>query len=314
VVKRQGPIRNGFEYLGLLAGYVLLGLLPLCISRGIARIIADIWRAVDKRHRNRVIDQSLASLGISRDAAVRLARDNYRHYVYTVMEVIRLSRVPTERSFDYVHMDGADKRIREVLAEGKGAVFVTGHLGNWEWGCRFLGLIGGCDGVIARLLDNPRIDTFINNIRYTSGLEVWYKTGAIRKAMACLKRNRGFAAVLDQDGGWKGVMAPFLGKPASTMSMPVELAMRTGTPIIVMALLRDDQPMRFKAVYKRLHRPRPDAKHDEETLRLVTEINKDLSEIIMEFPEQWIWILNRWKTVKTQAQEQAEKAAAQVGG
>ncbi len=306
MAERQGSIRNGLEYLGLMAGYVLLGLTPLWLATLIACFIAEGWRTFDKRHRNRVIDQSMASLGISRETAVRLAKDNYRHYVFTVMEVIRLSRVPPERSFEYVHLDGADERIKEALSGGKGAVFVTGHLGNWEWGCRYLGLIGGCDGVIARLLDNPRIDNFVNSIRYSSGLEVWYKKGAIRKAMSCLKRGRGFAAVLDQDGGWKGVMAPFLGKPASTMSMPVELALRTGSPLIVMALLRDGGPMRFKVVGKRLLRPNLDADREKETFRLLTEINKDLSEIIMEYPEQWIWILNRWKTVKTFGEEQKE--------
>lgn len=304
---KQGRIRNSLEYLALAAAYAVLAYAPLFAAKAFARLAADLWRAFDKRHRLRVIEQSCESLGITREQARILARDNYRHYTLSVLEIARLSRLDAQQAIERIDFAGLDKAMQDLLAAGKGAVFITGHLGNWEWGCSGFGVLRLVDGVIARHLDNPLIDAFINRIRARMGVEVWYKVGAIRKAMATLKRGRCFAAVIDQDGGWNGVMAPFLGKPASTMSLPVELAMRTGSPILVMALLRDGEAMRFKATFGKPHLPDPSAPHKEERDRLLKAVNDDLSDIIRRHPEQWIWILNRWKTEKT-----AEEAEAQA--
>lgn len=296
MARNQSALRNRIEYFGLLTAYVLLARLPLPVSILIADAAAFLWRTVDRRHRRRVVEQSMQSLGIDRDAAEELAKRNYRHYAYVLLEILRLARIDPETVMRHVDLGVTAAMFNGALAAGKGMVLATGHLGNWEWGCMGLGRVGRVEGVIARPLDNPLIDAFLNRARLKAGVEVWYKTGAIRKAMGALKHNRGFAAVIDQDGGYNGVMAPFLGREASTMSLPVELAMRNGAPVAVGALMRDGRPMRFKAVVKRLHWPRPDADKEAELRRLLVEVNADLSAIIAEYPEQWIWILNRWKS------------------
>ncbi len=290
-------LRNWLEYAALAFGYAVLAYPPLCIAVFISRVVADIWRLIDKRHCRRVIDQSMASLGIGRDEAAALAKKNYRHYTLTLLEIVRLSRIEPERTFDYIDLNGLRSLIQEPLAAGKGLVVATGHLGNWEWALMVPGQLKLVDGAIARALDNPYIDGFLNRIRTKAGVAVWYKRGAIRNAMASLKRHGGFVVVMDQEGGYHGVMAPFFGRDASTMSIPVELAIRYGAPILVGALVRDGRPMRFKVVCKRLHWPDPESRDSEAELKkLLTAINEDLTDIIREYPEQWIWILDRWKS------------------
>ena len=296
MAKTQSAFRNHVEYAGLLLGSLLLGWTPLFLAKALANALADIWRWIDKRHRRRIIEQSMSCLAIDQPAAERLARDNYRHYMYAVLEIIRLSRMDLKIAMQRLEVGTAEKEVQVALAAGKGVVVITGHLGNWEWGCMALGQVGAVEGVIARSLDNPLIDAAINKTRRRSGVEVWYKQGAIRKAMSALRRARGFAAVIDQDAGRNGVMVPFLGRPASTMSLPVELALRTGSPIIVLALMRDGEVMRFKSVNGPILWPDADADPEQEKMRLLTAVNNELTEIIRNHPEQWIWILNRWKT------------------
>lgn len=305
MARNQSALRNHIEYFGVLLAYVLLGWLPLPVSVLIADAAAFVWRTADRRHRRRVIEQSMRSLGIDRTAAEALAKRNYRHYAYVLLEILRLARTDPETAMRRIDADGCVDAIREVLAAGRGVVVATGHLGNWEWGCTALGRTGVVEGVIARPLDNPLIDRFLNRTRLRSGIGVWYKAGAIRKAMATLKNARGFAAVIDQDGGRNGVMAPFFGREASTMSLPVELAMRLNSPIVVLALLRDGKPLRFKGVVKRLHWPDPEAEKEAELRRLLAEVNADIEEIIRERPEQWIWILNRWKSPRVRGRRAA---------
>lgn len=298
MIKPQSAWRNRIEYLGVAVGYVLLAKTPLVVAVAIAKVLADIWRLVDKRHRRRVVEQSMACLAIDRRRAERLAKDNYRHYVFVILEIMRLSGMTLDEAVLRMDLRECEGIIKSAMGEGRGMVVATGHLGNWEWGCLAFGHLGAADGVIARPLENPLIDAAVNRNRVKAGVEVWYKAGAIRKAMAALKRRRAFAAVIDQDGGYHGVMAPFFGREASTMPMPVELAMRTCSPILVGALVRDGYPMRFKARCRRLHRPRPGTEKEAELRRLLTDINADLCDIIREFPEQWMWLLNRWKSDK----------------
>ena len=306
MAKVQSALRNRVEYAGMLFGSLLLGWTPMFFAKALATVLADIWRIVDKRHRLRVMEQSMSTLGIDKAAAERLVRDNYRHYVYAILEIIRLSRLEPKVAMQRLDTNGVDEKLRVALAAGKGVVVATGHLGNWEWGCMGLGQLGAVEGVIARSLDNPLIDAAINRIRLRSGVEVWYKQGAIRKAMSALKRSRGFAAVIDQDGGRNGVMVPFLGRPASTMSLPVELALRTGSPIIVVGLMRDGDVMHFKASSGEIIWPDVNADPEQEKMRLLTAVNDGLSEIIRNHPEQWIWILNRWKTDRVREKPAAD--------
>lgn len=297
MAKERSWIRNLVEYAGLLAGYVLLAWPPLALSAGIARAAGDIWRLIDKRHRKLAVDQSMDRLGIDEAAAERLVRDNYRHYALAIMEVARLRRLSPAEALRRTNVNGFDEVMQGALAHGKGLVLVTGHVGNWEWGAVVGGMLGDVDGLIARPLDNPHIDRFIREIRERTGATVWDKLGSMRRALAALRSGKAIVAVVDQDGGRKGTPAPFLGKDSSTMSGPVDLAIRTGSPLFVGAMMRDPGPGRFTMVSKRVHWPDPAADPGAERSRLAAEINADLSEIIRAYPEQWIWIHRRWKTV-----------------
>ena len=305
MAENQTTLRDRAGYLGMLIGYLLLGWTPLFFAKALAAVLADVWRLVDTRHRRRIIEQSMAGLGIDRARAERLARDNYRHYAYTLLEIFRLAREDYGKAIRRVDTNGTEARLAEILSSGKGLVLAAGHLGNWEWGCMTLGRNGATKAVIARPLDNPLINAFLNRIRLRSGVEVWNKDGAIRKALAALKRGENFVAVVDQDGGPRGVMVPFLGRPASTMSLPIELAVRVGSPVMAISMMRDGSPMRFKMVFGRVHWPEAEGDPEREKMRLLTAVNDDLCDIIRDYPEQWIWILNRWKTDRVQERPNA---------
>ncbi len=244
------------------------------------------------------MNQSMDRLGISESEARELTKRNYRHYLLFFMEVARLKRMSDAEVDRRTDRNGCDVIMRDILAKGKGMVVVTGHLGNWEWGAVAMGMLGVVHGFIARPLDNPYLDAFINRLRERTGATVWDKYGSMRKGLGALRKGQGLVAVADQDGGKNGCRAPFLGKEATSMTAPVELAIRNGAPVFVGAVMRaGTEDLRFVMVPKRVHWPVAGADPKAEVARLMTEVNADLSEIIREYPEQWIWIHNRWKSV-----------------
>lgn len=296
MITPQRKLRTYAEYALFIWVYWHFVIPPYCVARFFAYIIADLWRTFDKKHSRLVIEHSMDRLGIDAVQAAKLLKDNYRSYALFCVEVSRLRRMGRQEIPLHVDYNGSDRLIQELLAKGKGLIIVTGHLGNWEWGAVMLGLFEGIEGVIARPLDNPLIDKFVIDIREKSGVKVWSKFGALRNALSALKRGKGFVTVIDQDAGGSGIMIPFLGKSASTIGAPADLALRAGSPVLVGAVIRSGKGLHFTLVTKNIHWPDLSADPDTEKKRLLTGINDDLSAIIKEYPEQWIWRHRRWKT------------------
>lgn len=296
MARRQSKIRNWAEYSLVRFFAFWLYWLPLPLTKGFCCVVADIWRLLDRRHREMAVRNSMERLGLDESAARIMVKKNYRHYTFLVIELSRLLYSSMNDAQKTVDAAGVREKILKGLSAGKGMVFLTGHLGNWEWAS----LVEEAHhphtrGFIARPLDNPLIDNLICGMRERGGGTVWQKQGAIRKALGALKEGGMIVAVVDQNGGPHGAIAPFLGKNASTMAAPIDLAIRVGSPIIVGALIRTGEPGTFKTYTGDLIWPNPDAEPAEERVRLLTLANHDFGEIIRRFPEQWIWIHDRWR-------------------
>ncbi len=277
-----------------------LSVLPFGAAAWTGRRLGGLLRTLDRRHRERARAQAADRLGLSGAALDAFVRENFHSYGMAMAEFAWLSRMRAEDFPRYVGgLDAFREFIEGMRAEGKGLILVTAHFGNWEWcnACaRTLGVEGGS---IARPLDNPRVNEFVRSIRERNGLRIFDKAGAIRKALGALKRNNVVGVLIDQDAGRSGVMSPFLGKPASTVTVPVELAMRVGSPMVVAGLRRvsGEGGRRFRMVFNpEPYRAAPGADGKEEAKRLTDALNAGLGDMILGAPAQWFWIHRRWKT------------------
>jgi KDO2-lipid IV(A) lauroyltransferase len=287
-----------------------LSALPLSAAAWAGRRLGDALRLLDGRHRRRVREQAAERLGLSGRALDRFVRDNFHSYGMALAEFAHLSRMNPE-DFEK-HIDGMEPFghfVRSLLEEGKGAILVTAHFGNWEWCNSVARPLGFYGGSIARPLDNPRLNEFVRSVRERNGLRIFDKAGAIRKALGALRENHLVGVLIDQDAGRTGLMSPFLGKAASTLTIPVELAIRTGCPLVTVGLRRNTganarpDGKRFTLVYgTEPYRPDPNADADAgaEAKRLTDALNAGLSAMILDAPEQWFWLHRRWKSVGKQ--------------
>ena len=290
--------RRAVEYYGARVVVFVLSLIPLGAASWLGRRLGDMARLLDKRHRERAEQQSAERLGLDAKAAHEFAKRNFRNYGMSLAEFSHLRRMRPKDFPRYVDLEEFGEFTRALLAEGKGLIFITAHFGNWEWCNSCAAYLKVTGGSIARPLDNPRLNEYVRYIRERNGLKIFDKSGAIRKALGALKNNEIAGVLIDQDAGHQGMMSPFLGKPASTITIPVELAIRTGSPIIVVGLRRGgDGGKRFTMLYTReARRANPEADPDVEVRRLVDQLNDDLGKMIMQAPDQWFWIHRRWKS------------------
>lgn len=304
--------RHIAEHVAVQAMMFVLARLPFRMSLWLGRRFGDIIRVFDRRHRVRAERQSAEILGLSEAEARRFAVENFRQYGMLLAELGLSTRMSWERMRAYLDKDSVEecrKRFESLLAEGHGLIFISAHYGNWEWSILFPGYWGFKGGAIARPMDNLYIDNFLVRNREKSGMHIYYKGRGFRSALRALRANGTVGILADQDAGRQAMLIPFLGKPASTTTIPIEMSMRTGAPMVV-ALLRRNRGKtgpHFIARVSEPIRPNPDAEPNAEARRLAKAMNDGLEKVIMEDPVQWFWIHRRWKTQDVREKDYSAK-------
>jgi len=186
--------------------------------------------------------------------------------------------------------------VDQALAHGRGAIIATGHIGNFELG-------GACLARRYRLLDvvktqrNAPFDQYIQGMRKSLGIETVPMQHSAKRVLKHLHGGGLVSLLLDQDAGNQGVTTSFLGKKASTWPGAARFSIRTGCPVIPMALIRLDDGSHELRISPPLM---PDGIADtpEEVRCFLEQISTAVEIFIRDNPEQWFWVHRRWKSRK----------------
>ncbi|WP_395141259.1 lysophospholipid acyltransferase family protein [Armatimonas sp.] len=173
---------------------------------------------------------------------------------------------------------------------GKGVIGVSGHLGNFEIFARYAAKRGVPLTVVARDPSDPVFGTLVKKIRLRGGYDVVSKGGAsVRKLFVALKKGEAIGLLPDQNSG--DTFIPFLGVPAGTTTGPAALSLKTGAPIVPsFCVMKPDTT--YKIVVQEPLWPQ----EGESETSLMARVNLALEEGIRQYPEQYLWLHNRWKS------------------
>lgn len=285
-----------FHRLLLLAG-VIVRHLNRSHTIALARISGDIVYDLLKIRRTLVeTNLSLTFPEKSGEEVSHIARQVYRNLAENAVEVLRLPLIRT--SEDASRLVDAD--VRDFLAKtrdrNKGAVCVSAHFGNWELLAVSLGLLISPVTVVVKRLKNRDIDRQINLWRGIRGNTVVYKRQALREGLRTLRGGGIMSFLADQSDPKGGFFMDFLGRRTSVFLGPAYLALKTGVPLFVV-MCRRSGGGRYIAAFEEVDTAglcsgKGDA---EELTRRYTRV---LERYILQYPEEWFWLHNRWKRVE----------------
>jgi KDO2-lipid IV(A) lauroyltransferase len=234
------------------------------------------------------------ALGVSPSEARRILIGSFDHFGRAAAEFLRLPRmVPLLGR--YVEVQG-EEHLRAALARGRGVLLLSAHLGNWEYGAAELARRGYPINALGAEQRDPGITDLIARIRSAAGLRPLGKGFDLKLALGCLRRGEALAILLDQDAKSRGIVSPFLGRPASTPIGPVKLAAKTGAVILPSQAIRLPDGVRHLL---RILPPLEEAGGEPlggDLQASVDLCNRVLGEMIREHPEQWLWIYPRWQS------------------
>jgi len=272
--------------------------LPAPVAYGLATALSPGVLAWILAHEARVARRGRGALRNLRIAyrdeltparAARILAGLSRHLAWLVVDFCRMPLVHAGNVHAHMTDRKAEEEIRALLAEGRGLVAVTGHLGAWEMIPHLAAACGMPATVVARPLRSAPLDAWVREVRRAGGTEVVSKWRVLLGLRRALSRGRLVGLLVDEDARERPVFTPFLGTPAATHAAPAWLHRETGAPLAVITAHRVGRG-RFEARIWDVIRDEPDA---EACLR---RVNAALSRAIRARPEQWLWGSRRFAT------------------
>jgi KDO2-lipid IV(A) lauroyltransferase len=206
-----------------------------------------------------------------------------------------LSLWPRLRDGDYVHLDpGGAAVLDDALAGGRGAVVITGHVGNWELLAAAMAHRGYPVTVVARRVNDERFNALVASIRAGAGLRVVDRDDPrlVHTLREDLAQGRIVALLIDQDTRGAGVWVPFFGVPARTPPGAAVLALRARAPLVTAFIER--RPEGGHLI--RLH-PVEDVegRSRDRIVALTARMTAAIEAQIRHNPAEWVWWHQRWR-------------------
>ncbi|MFT6943820.1 MAG: KDO2-lipid IV(A) lauroyltransferase [Yoonia sp.] len=226
---------------------------------------------------------------MKRSARMKLGQDMGRHMGRTLFEIYHDAEFQTQHHKFRVSGPGLDA-LKEANAAGKGAIIVSGHFGQWEAVRAAIKMNGMESGAVYRPHKNRHYER-----RILAGIEAGGKpilaTGRVgTKALVRHVRNGGIISILLDEKYSEGVRIPFLGHDALTSLSAAQLALKYDLLMIPSYGIRIEDGNAFRVEFEA-----PISHTD--SITMTRDFNDSLSARIMEYPEQWYWMLRRWDDV-----------------
>jgi KDO2-lipid IV(A) lauroyltransferase len=287
--------------------------LPLPLARLLAAALAGLLYLLTPRWRA-IAQNNLHAAFPDLDAARRgqIVRGVYDNLGRVALAVARMPRLSAANIGEWIEYEGFE-HYEQALKRGRGALFMTAHLGNWELSAFSHALFGNPMHVMVRPLDNPWLDRLVDRYRRLGGNQTIRKQEAGLRVLRALRNNEAVGILIDQNTtGEDRVFVDFFGRKASATSAFVKIAQRSGAAVIPgFALWRPETGRYVLKFYPPLEWSRT-ADAEADLVRNTQLCQSVLEGVIREQPEQWLWIHRRWKTQPDErANEGGEAAGSQ---
>ena len=296
---KRGKIKTSLEYAlarTLVAG---LGILPrpmaVAVGIGVARVASHVPSSLLRTGQRNL---KLAFPEKSEEERRELLRGCFENLGRLLGEFSQLPRATPDSLRALIEYDQVGlSHLREAEKNGKGIIFLTGHVGVWELLSFGWSALEYPISFLVRPIDNPRIEEMIERIRTRFGNRAIDKKSAARESLRVLRGGGTLGILSDLNTQpHEGVFVPFFGKLACTTAGIATLALKTDAIVIPTCAVWDKHRKRYffhgdpPIELVRTGDPRKDVEVN--TARFAAAVER----MVRLYPDQWLWIHKRWKT------------------
>lgn len=285
-------------YLAKGAVLVLLGLMKLvphglCLSMG--RCLGGLLFKLMKSRAQVALDNLEMIYGRQLNLQQRyaLASNNFRHLGAGALELLYLAAKP-HRLDHLVHMEGG-QHLTRALAQGKGVVLFSGHLGNFYVLAAALGRYHNVKFLYRRpsqpwvanlydwLLGRLGLQTIADNPRH---LCAYHAYAHLRK--------QGVLGVLIDQVETGGLVVDFMGQPAGSSLGAGNMVLKSHAALVPSYCYREAKGT-LKVVLEPAMEVPAEGSYDSRLEAIVRSTNERVGQWVGRYREQWFWGHRRWR-------------------
>lgn len=247
---------------------------------------------LDKKHRLRTLSNLEIAFPEWPAAQVEAtARGVFKHFGLATADFLRTPMRTDDEVVANMEVDGME-HWEAAQPKGNGTIACTAHFGNFERFGQWANAIGRPITVVAREANQGAIQARMEQMRQQAGIDFMGRGDAVRPLLKKLRENAVIGLLPDQNSDES--FLPFFGKPCGTVLGPAVLHIRTK------AVMQPAFCARIGIGKYRVILREPIDQENTESIaeRLMAQYNAHLESVVREFPEQYLWMHDRWKSAR----------------
>ena len=244
-------------------------------------------RRMLRRHLRRTVGPGPPD-SVVNDLASR-ALGAYARYWVDTFRVPSLPVEDLERGFAF----SGREHLEAGLAAGRGVILALPHLGGWERAGAYVARMGDPITVVVEALEPAEAFRWFAGLRQSMGMTVVAAGSGAGAAVArALKNNHIVCLLCDRDLSGTGVPVDFFGERTTLPGGPATLALRTGAPLVAMAVYAS--PRGHEAVIRPPLDTTRRATLRTDVARVTQAVASELEVLIRRAPDQWHLLQPNW--------------------
>ena len=254
--------------------------LPYKLILLIGASLGPVYGLIAKKQKIRGIKNIKIGMNMNDQEAEQLIEKLFKNLGRSVMEVLYMPNLTKSFINKHIEMRGVE-HLEKAIAEDKGVIVLTGHVGNWEWMGAAMAAHGYPSTTIVKKQPNAQFTRLMNEYREMVGLDVYIH----------------------------GLPVPFLGQDSSAVIGPATFARKFGSPVVPIFASRKPEGGHIVHILPALHYI-DTGDEDADMYRLTEECVRVTEDFIREHPDEWLWFQHRWMTKMDQIIDYDKKVAA----
>ena len=264
--------------------------LSICGTLGsLAYYFANKTRDLTKKHLRLAFPEK------SEEQIKALAKGTFRMLGKNGGDILRTSRIETLEQLEKILITHGYENFEKANAKGKGVIFLTCHLGAFDLQVTNMALRGLNPNIIGTPLKDKKLNDLLWEYRNAHGAIAIERGKETFRMIKVLKSGGSVALLIDQDTKVKTVFVNFFGRPAATPVGATVLALKTGAAIVPTYVHLGDDGMQHMHILPEIPMEKT-GDEDKDVITNTQTLTKFIEDTIRKYPEQWVWMHERWKT------------------
>jgi KDO2-lipid IV(A) lauroyltransferase len=272
-------------------GTFLMRFVPVSVAYRLAAAVTPLGLELFGRgYLRRATDNMRQVLGPQADPrdATRLTHLAFANYARYMIDLVRLPHLKSRELVDNIRVEGWE-HVDAAYRVGKGVVFATGHIGSWDMAGAVFASRGRPVSALVETLKPARWNERVQRTRTAAGVKAIPIENGLRDMLTALRKQEALAVLVDRPLASDGVPVTFFGRATRVPGGAATLALRTGSPVVPAALVRDP-----RGGYLAHIGPPIVGQQGDDASIVMQRIMYWLEGIIRRYPDQWFMFRQMW--------------------